>query len=234
MKILVILNMRGTAMGLLGKAITEAGGKMQYCAAYCGEKLPASPDGFSGLVVMGGEQNALDDQRSPYIPELLDLILEFAAADKPILGICLGSQLIARAFGGENKIGITPEFAWQNLELTEEGKRDPLMSALPARFPQFQWHDDTFTLPEQAVRLAASEGVANQAFRIGRACYGIQFHSEADRSLVYDWSTMYRDIILDVAPDWLGNLDRHASLHADDADRASGLLLRNWVSLLSG
>lgn len=231
MKILVILNMRGTAMGLLGKAIAEAGGKVQYCAAYSGEKLPADPSGFSGLVVMGGEQNALDDEGSPYFPELMGLIRTFEAVDKPVLGICLGSQLIARAFGGENVVGTAPEFAWQNIELTPEGRQDALMSKLPASFRQFQWHDDTFTLPEGAVHLAGNGNVANEAFRIGRACYGIQFHSEAGRSMVYDWSTMLRDILLEKDPVWLADIEQQMALHADASDAVSGVLLSGWVNL---
>ncbi|MCO6187442.1 type 1 glutamine amidotransferase [Rhizobium sp. L1K21] len=233
MKILVVLNMRGTAMGLLGKAITEAGGKAQYCAAYCGEKLSPSPDGFAGMVIMGGEQNALDDAGSPHFPALLDLIRAFDTAKKPVLGICLGAQLIARAFGGQNIVGGAAEFAWQEVELTPEGKADPLMAGLPERFVQFQWHDDTFTLPEGAVRLAGNERVSNEAFRVGNGCYGLQFHSEAGRATVYDWSTMLRDIILEKDPDWLKDLDRQASLHADVSDRASTMLLRNWVNLLA-
>ena len=179
MKVLVVLNMSGTGMGLLGKALSDASVETQYCAPYCGEKLPESCDDFSGLVVMGGEQNALDDEGSPYFPALLELIRAFAEADKPMLGICLGCQLLARAFGGQNIVGNTPEFAWREIQLTPEGKADPLMSKLPESFHQFQWHDDTFTLPDNAVRLAGNRDVENEAFRIGRACYGFQFHSEA-------------------------------------------------------
>ena len=232
MKVLVVLNMRGTAMGLLGTALADAGVKTQYCAAYCGEKLARTPEGFAGLVIMGGEQNALDDEGSPYFPELLKLIRQFHDDRKPVLGICLGSQLIARAFGGRNRVGGTPEFGWCELALTQEGRADPLMSQLPQAFRQFQWHDDTFTLPDGAIRLASSATVENEAFRISDTCYAIQFHSEAGMAAVRDWSTMFRDILLDKDPAWLARFEEEAASHAEASDTVSKVLLSAWVALL--
>lgn len=130
------------------------------------------------LVVFGGEQAATDDHTHPYLPDLARLMADYTAMDRPVLGICLGSQLLARAFGGENHLGIAPEFGWVDVALTEAGRADPVLSAVPDRFPIFQWHSDTFTLPPDAVG-PQSHTARHRAFRIGRATYGTQFHFEA-------------------------------------------------------
>src|SRR5690606_13029707 len=107
----------------------------------------------------------------------------FVSAQKPLLGVCLGAQLLARAHGADNLVGAAPEFGWQGVALTPEGASDPVLSAAGPAFPIFQWHDDTFTLPRGGTRLAGNDAAHNQAFRVGRAGYGTQFHFEADRRL---------------------------------------------------
>lgn len=121
------------------------------------------------LVVFGGEQAATDDHSHPYLPDLARLMAEYTAMDRPVLGICLGGQLSARAFGAENRLGVAPEFGWVEVALTDAGRDDPVLSVLPQQFQIFQWHSDTFGLPEGAVHLATSPTAQHQAFRIGRA-----------------------------------------------------------------
>ena len=232
MKIYVVLNMRSTAMGLLGKAIAEAGGEVQHCAAYSSEELIRSPDGFDALIVMGGEQNALNDADFRCFPELLTLIRAFEAEDKAVLGICLGSQLVARAFGGKNQVGGASEFAWSEITLVNSSGYDPVVAALPPAFRQFQWHDDTFTLPPSAIRLAGSKAAENQMFRVGRACYGLQFHTEVGIDLAAEWCAMYRDILLEKDPDWLDHAASEARLHGPGAQNVSNDLLKAWLDLV--
>ena len=95
-------------------------------------------------------------QIHPYLTELAKLLYDQAQAGVAVLGVCLGSQVLARGAGAQNLIGATPEFGWCEVELTAEGRADPVLSQLPARFPIFQWHSDTFTLPPGAVHLAVS------------------------------------------------------------------------------
>ena len=169
MRVLVVQNFDDTGLGQVAIALAERGIDVDTRRPYRGEPLPVGIREHAALVVLGGEQDALDDVKCPYYPELLELIRACSAADRPVLGICLGAQLMARAFGGENLLGAAPEFGWREVELTEEGRIDPVMQALPARFPIFEWHDDTFTLPPGAARLATNGTAANQAFRVGRA-----------------------------------------------------------------
>ncbi|TIT97265.1 MAG: GMP synthase, partial [Mesorhizobium sp.] len=96
----------------------------------------------------------------------------------------------------------------------------------------FQWHDDTFDLPEKAVRLTGNDVAQNQAFRIGRAVYGFQFHFEADRPLVRDWSTSFATLIADRHPDWAGKLDDEMARNGPDADAAGLAIARAWVATI--
>lgn len=182
--------------------------------------------------MLGGGQNALDDDHSPYFPQLVQLARDFVGKDKAVLGICLGSQLLARAFGGENRIGCATEFGWHGISLTEEAQDDPVFTDLPERFPIFQWHDDTFSLPEGAVRLASSPVAGNQAFRVGRAGYGVQFHFEADRALVRDWNEAFAAVIARCNPDWPERHDAEADRHGPDADAVGLALARAWVAAI--
>lgn len=178
MRVAIVENTRITHHGQVGVALHEAAALIDLYKPWAGQPLPQTVDA-DALVVFGGEQSARDDHTHPYLPELARLMAEYTAMDRPVLGICLGSQILARAFGAENHLGTAPEFGWVDVALTDAGRADPVLSQVPASFPIFQWHSDTFSLPEGAVHLAESPTARHQAFRIGRATYGTQFHFEA-------------------------------------------------------
>ena len=232
MKALAVENYRGTGLGQVGTALAELHAEIDLRRPYLGEDLPSDANGHDALVILGGGQNALADDRHPYFPALLDLARDFQARDRAALGICLGSQLLARAFGGTNLIGAAKEFAWCEVRLSERGLSDPIFSGLSAAFPIFQWHDDTFTLPPGAFHLASSQVAENQAFRIGRAAYGIQFHFEADRPLVRRWSEDNRDYLAERQPDWLDRMEGEAARQGPTADAAGLAIARAWVALI--
>jgi GMP synthase-like glutamine amidotransferase len=232
MHVLIVENMRNTQFGQVGAALAEAQARLDVVRAWAAEPLPASPDGHDAMVVFGGDQNALDDDNSPYLPALARLMHAFGAADKPVLGICLGSQVLARAHGGENLIGVAPEFGWHKVELSRAAAQDPVLSEVPSTFPIFQWHRDTFTLPVDAEHLASNAAVANQCFRIGRASYGMQFHFEADRAVVGKWNSEFGDILAARHPEWLENYDAIAAEHGPAADASGLAIARAWVSLI--
>lgn len=230
MRVLIIQNHDGTGPGQIGTALEEAGAELDLRSPYRGDPLPENAAGHDALLVLGGAQNALDDERHPYIPPLLALMRDFGDNGRSVLGICLGSQLLARAYGGENLLGAAPEFGWHRIARTGEGAADPLLAAVPEAFVSFQWHDDTFTLPPDAVRLATNPVAENQAFRIGRACYGVQFHFEADRPLVGQWTRMFADLVAERHPDW--RQEDEEARHGPDADAAGLALARAWVSTI--
>ena len=232
MRVLVVQNFDNTGLGQVGAALKEAGAELDIRNAHHGDTLPESAAGHDALVVLGGGQNALDDEAFPYIPPLLALMRDFGDSDRAVLGICLGSQLLARAYGADNLLGAAPEFGWQKVALTGEAKDDPVLGSAPESFPIFQWHDDTFTLPRGAVRLAGNQAAHNQAFRIGRAAYGIQFHFEADRSLVRHWNAAFADFLAEHQPDWLDRHEGEAALHGAQADATGLALARAWVAAI--
>jgi GMP synthase-like glutamine amidotransferase len=232
LRVLVVENYDNTGLGQVGMALAEAGATIDLRRAHRGDPLPESVNGYDAAAVLGGGQNAMADGEYPYFPQLLDLLRDFEARDRAVLGICLGSQILARAFGGENHIGTASEFGWRDVELTEAAGADAVLGALPGRFPIFQWHDDTFTLPECAERLAKNAVAENQAFRIGRATYGIQFHFEADRPLVREWNTAYASLIAEHHPGWLDRFEEEAARHGPDADAVGLTIARAWVKAI--
>jgi GMP synthase-like glutamine amidotransferase len=231
MRVAIVENTRITHHGQVGVALHEQAALVDLYKPWSGQPLPQTVDA-DALVVFGGEQAATDDHTHPYLPDLARLMADYTAMDRPVLGICLGSQILARAYGAANHLGTAPEFGWVDVSLTDEGRTDPVLSRVPPSFPIFQWHSDTFTLPEGAVHLAQSPTAAHQAFRIGRATYGTQFHFEASRAVVADW--------LESFPDGIARMDASfATRHADLAQSrgaaadAHGLALaRAWLKLI--
>lgn len=232
MRVLVVENMAHSDLGQVGVALLEAGAEIDLRQPFTGQALPSDIHGHDALVVLGGEQSAIDDHIHPYLPELARLMRKFADAGKSVLGICLGSQLLARAHGGDNLLGRTREFGWHGIELTDDGKHDPVLRAAGSAFKSFEWHSDSFTMPPGAVHLAANPAVTNQAFRIGRAAYGMQFHFEAGTQVVEGWNRTFEGVINRLDPDWLQHYAAHAAQHAEQADAAGLALSRAWVATI--
>jgi len=228
-RIAVVENMENTHLGTLGRALDEGGAELEWFRPWQDGALPSEPRDHDGLIVLGGTQSAVDDAAWPYLPRLAGVMRRFGDADKAVLGICLGGQVLARAYGAENLLGGAREFAWTTLDVTPEGTADPLFRGVGARFESFQWHLDTFSLPDNAVRLVSGSVVANQCFRVGRAAYGVQFHFEASAAVVEAWSVEYRDIVEQMAPGWLGRYPETAARHAAAADRAGHAIARAFV-----
>jgi len=231
-RVLIVHNFEKTGLGNVGAALDEAAIESDVRHAHLGDALPATAADHDALIVLGGAQNARDDDKHPYFPALLDLIRDFERRDRAVLGICLGSQLMARAFGGDNRIGGATEFGWHEIGLTEAGKADAVLGALPQAFPIFQWHDDTFDLPAEAAHLARSGKVANQAFRVGRAAYGFQFHFEADQTLVRQWNADFAGWLGERQPDWPTRFPQESAKHGEAADAAGLALARAWVAAI--
>jgi GMP synthase (glutamine-hydrolysing) len=231
MRVAIVENTRITHHGQVGVALHERAALIDQHRPWTGQPLPDTAEA-DALIVFGGEQSATDDHTHPYLPALARLMQTYTQADKPVLGICLGSQLLARAFGAENHLGTAPEFGWTDVTLTDAGRADPALSAVPQTFPIFQWHSDTFTLPAGATHLATSATARHQAFRIGRATYGTQFHFEANRPMIADWLATFPELIDQMSPGWA---HRHADLAAtvgQEADAHGLALARGWINLI--
>ncbi|MGQ9371084.1 type 1 glutamine amidotransferase [Azospirillum sp. ST 5-10] len=190
MRILVVENHHSSPVGSLGEVLTEHGATLVAARPEAGEPLPGEPDGFAGLVVLGGPQDAWDDAGAPWFPPLMELIRAFGAQGRPALGICLGAQLAARAHGARVYRHAEPEIGFRPVHLTAAAQDDPLLRGLGGEATLMQWHYDTFDLPDGAVRLAEGGGL-NQGFRLGPWLHAFQFHFEATAPVIADWVARY-------------------------------------------
>lgn len=158
---------------------------------YLDGQLPEIAD-ISALIVLGGAMGANDDARYPFLCGLKRLIREIVAHNKPFLGICLGGQLLAAALGAQVVSRRWEELGTQTVQLTAEGLADPLFKGLQEQFTTFQWHNDSFDLPDGSVLLASSAACPHQAFRIGANAWGLQFHPEVNEAIIRNWAAWDR------------------------------------------
>jgi len=182
MRLVVLQHCPVTPVGLVGETAAARGAQITTVFPHAGDELPGKPADLDGLIVLGGPMHAADDAGYPAFQGILSLIRACDAEGVPVLGLCLGAQLIARAFGarvyrfGGLEVGYPPVF------LTKAGQADPLFHGMaPAQYVM-QMHEDTFDLPIEAVLLMSNERCPNQAFRIGTSTYGIQAHPEVTRT----------------------------------------------------
>lgn len=189
-RILVVQHDPLSPPGHVGDQVLCRGGSLDVRMPHLGGPLPADAGGHDGLLILGGPQAADDDVAGPHFPALIQLVAGFRAAGKPILGICLGAQLLARALGGRvSRLGFT-EFGFVPLTRTEAGRTDPLVAEMGDAPTFMQYHEDTFTPPPDAVPLLAGAACPNQGFRVDRSIYALQCHLEATPGTARDWARL--------------------------------------------
>lgn len=180
--------------GLIALELERKGVGIRYVRTWAGEPVPDLGGGAAGLVVMGGPMGVYETDKYPFLADEMNLIRQMEKENLPVLGICLGAQLIAAAFGGNVAPGPAKEIGWYPVKITGDASDDPLWSRVPERnFVAFHWHGDRLELPDGAVHLASSEMTPNQAFRYGRNVWGIQFHLEVDSDLIAGMTRAFDD-----------------------------------------
>jgi GMP synthase (glutamine-hydrolysing) len=152
-------------------------------------RLPRSfdPRHLAGLVVLGGPMNVDEVDRYPFLADEVQWIEQSVAAGLPVLGICLGAQLLAKASGARVYPNAVKEIGWYQIDWTREAANDAILEGCRSSSYVFQWHGDTFDLPPGATLLATSALCRNQAFRVGNAAYGLQFHIEVTAAIIAEW-----------------------------------------------
>jgi GMP synthase (glutamine-hydrolysing) len=173
-------------LGLIADSLQSAGIAYEYVDLYRGAVVPEVRRS-SGLIFMGGPMSANDDL--PCIREELELIVEAVSRQQPILGVCLGSQLIAKALGARVYANGVAEIGWYPVHWTAAAMRDPLHQGLSTPETVFHWHAETFDLPPGAELLAYSEACRHQAYRVRDNIYGFQYHLEVTPEMLEDWRT---------------------------------------------
>jgi GMP synthase-like glutamine amidotransferase len=214
--------------GLIGQALAakEIGAKIVRVDH--GQPVPESMDGHAGLIVMGGPQSVYDG--APHLEAEKRLILDAIAKRRPVLGVCLGAQLLASALGAKVAPGPRKEIGWKPVKVREEARDDALFHDAGPRFTPLHWHGDVFELPKDATPLASSDLTEHQAFRKGKA-WGLLFHVEVTRAMVEEFVNLFKAewaaagttgeaILLDTA--------RHLGAAAD----VGAKFFRRWVRLL--
>ncbi len=177
----------------IAHALAERGVARQVVRIDLGEAVPPTLDGHDALVVMGGPMGVYEADRFPHLRDELRLIERAIAAGKPVLGICLGSQLIAAALGARVAPGPSKEIGWYEVTLSAAATGDRLLGRAPHGFVALHWHGDQFELPAGAVPLASSAVTPHQAFRHGETTWGILFHLEVDLAQVEAMTRAFPD-----------------------------------------
>jgi GMP synthase-like glutamine amidotransferase len=233
MRVLVLQHIACEHPGVFSEVMRERGVEARAVELDEDQPLPDWRD-FDAVLAMGGPMGVGDEAEHPWLAAEKRWVGEAVEAGRPFLGVCLGVQLLAAALGGRVYPAERPEVGLLDVELTPEGREDPLFAGLDERLTSLQWHGDTFDLPPGAVRLATSPLAANQSFRAGERAYGVQFHLEVTGAMATEWSSIpaYRDSLAET----LG--ERGGGAFIDDVERRAAELHRparrlfeNWLDV---
>jgi len=189
-RVLFIQNGEYEGPGLFATVLGDCGVAVETLHAWRGDKVPDLPRGWDGIAIGGGSMSAYDTAEFPFLKNELSLLKESRAMKTPVLGMCLGAQLMAAAYGGDVFPNNAKEIGFFDIHFTEAAKSDPLWrGSLAGPFRPVNWHGDAFTLPPGAIHLASSDLTPNQLFSLDGILYGLQFHLEIDRPLLAEMVT---------------------------------------------
>jgi GMP synthase (glutamine-hydrolysing) len=186
-KILIVKHVEQEGPGRIETFFRNDGWKLETVELGLGEKLPDTPDDYAAAIVLGGPMNVYEVDKYPFLEDEENFMRKALIEELPLLGICLGGQLLAKTCGAKVRKAAAREIGWYTVNLTQEGVRDSLFRDLPDRLKVFQWHGDTFGIPAEGIFLVRGRICRNQAFRVGRSAYGLQFHFEVTDSIIEEW-----------------------------------------------
>jgi GMP synthase (glutamine-hydrolysing) len=236
MRVLVLQHIACEHPGVFSEVMRERGAEAAPVELDRGEPLPDWRE-FDAVLAMGGPMGADDDADHPWLDAEKRLVREAVEGGRPFLGVCLGVQLLAAALGARVYEAERAEVGLLPVELTAEGRDDPLFAGLDDRLISLQWHGDTFDLPSDAVRLAQSPPVPNQAFRAGERAYGVQFHLEVTGDMAREWGEVpaYRRSLAETLGEeegaaFIAEVERRA----DELHPPARRLFANWLDIAAG
>jgi GMP synthase (glutamine-hydrolysing) len=186
MHVLSVIHGEKVRAGVFGDVVEARGHRLEEWSLAWGTPLPRPLDAYGAVLVFGGAMHADQEGHHPWLRDENLFLQRLLDLHKPVLGICLGAQLLAKAAHAQVGPADEPEIGWYDVELTAEGSDDPLLRSLPSRFDAFQWHYYEHGLPAGGVELARSR-VCTQAFRLGDNAWGVQFHPEVTLEQVEGW-----------------------------------------------
>jgi GMP synthase (glutamine-hydrolysing) len=186
MDVLAVIHGEKVRAGVFGGAVAARGHRLEEWSLAWGTSLPRPLDAYGAVLVFGGAMHADQEGHHPWLREENLFLQRLLDIRKPVLGVCLGAQLLAKAAHAHVGPAREPEIGWLPVELTDEAADDPVLGGLPQRFDAFQWHYYEHSIPAGGVELARSE-VCTQAFRLGDSAWGVQFHPEVTLEQVEGW-----------------------------------------------
>ncbi|HEY8466978.1 MAG TPA: type 1 glutamine amidotransferase [Solirubrobacterales bacterium] len=187
MRVLAVTHQRDAAAGVFADACADFGAELDAWWIANGEAPPADPLGYDAVFAFGGSMNAHEEDQHPWLRDEKALLRALVEREVPLLGVCLGAQMLADALGGSAPKAAQPEFGWHRVEVLPAGEQDPLVGPLKPAFEALEWHRYEIALPPGAVELARS-ALCVQAFRVGSApAWGIQFHAEVSEADALSW-----------------------------------------------
>ncbi|MGH8011482.1 MAG: type 1 glutamine amidotransferase [Candidatus Binataceae bacterium] len=231
-KIWVLQHHPAENLGAIAEALEEAALAWQYVRVFDGAPIPKDIKGAGGLVVMGGSEAAYQLDRYPYLRDEIALIESALKENRPILGICLGSQLLAATLGATVRRGDQREIGWYPVKLAPAAHDDRLMRGLPDSFVASHWHSDVFDLPAGAVALASSERTSVQAYRYEKA-YGLLFHAEMTNEIIATLVAEFGDALKRVGIDGDAILNQ-AENYLPDLTKIGSTLFSRWATPIQG
>jgi GMP synthase-like glutamine amidotransferase len=224
--ILIIKHIFIEGPGTLGEFFADTSWRVNTIELENGDALPPL-DECTAVISLGGPMNVYETDKHPFLMTE-EIFLRRALEKKlPVLGICLGAQLLAKSVGAPIYKAEQKEIGWQSVNLTEEGMRDNLFKGMDDVLDVFQWHEDTFDNPKQGRLLATSNICRNQAFRIGNCAWGLQFHLELTERMLENWLDYYK---VDLDKD---KLLQDYFIRKDKYNKQARLLYLNFASLIN-
>lgn len=186
-RILVVKHVNNEGPGLIQTFFESHGWPMELVDFTNGDALPNNLGGIAAVVMLGGPMNVYEEEKFPFLKKEDGFITRLIIEEIPFLGICLGAQLLSKACQGKVFKSHAEEIGWYTVNITREGKQDTLFYGLPTQLTVFQWHGDTFEIPDGGTLLVRGKTCKNQAFKMGSNAYGLQFHLEVTPDMVSEW-----------------------------------------------
>jgi GMP synthase (glutamine-hydrolysing) len=232
-RVIVLQHVGCETLGSIEVALEQAGLRFDYVRVFEGAPVPKSLDDARGLVVMGGPMSVYEHDRYAHLRDEFKLIEAALSKRKPVLGICLGSQLLAHVLGAKVYAGKQKEIGWHPVTLEPSAAADPLWSDAPAKFMGFHWHGDVFDLPSGCELLASSALTARQAFRHGDNAYGVLFHMEVTRPLIEAMTEAFTDELRETGTSG-AQIRRQAEEFLPPLERVGQSIFARWAALAAG
>ena len=231
-RVLVLQHADPEHPGLIADAVQEVGGVLEIIRGDLGQPVPESLGGYDGLIIMGGPQSVYEEEKPPYLRAEKRLAKQAIDSNLPLIGVCLGSQIIADVLGSEVHPSGGVEIGWKEVILSREATSDPVLSTLPATFTPLHWHGDVYDLPNGATPIGSSDMTPVQGFIYGTTTYALLYHLEMAHQQINMMVAQFPDDVQ------RGGLDP-AELLAETPARAAALkpiateTLTRWANLLT-